>query len=135
MDFDDVLAEVGSSQGFDPIWQISFVLFTQTKLWLYRIFAALVAVPATLLWALIFALITVVYVWILAPALRLFDLGVAVARRVRNKKITNIDCSLTIFEIHITQIYVNSSKQVLSINSYKSMSRITNFQLRPYSWQ
>lgn len=82
LDFDDVLAEVGSSQGFDPIWQISFVLFTQTKLWLYRIFAALVAIPAALIWALIFALITVVYVWILAPALRLFDLGVAVARRV-----------------------------------------------------
>jgi len=52
------------------------------KLWLYRIFAALVAVPAALLWALVFSLITVVYIWILAPALRLFELGCAVARRV-----------------------------------------------------
>lgn len=82
LDFGDVLAEPASSQGFDPIWQISFVLFTQTKLWLYRIFAALIAVPASLIWALVFALITVVYIWILAPALRLFDLGVSVARRV-----------------------------------------------------
>lgn len=82
LDFDDVLAEPGSTHGLDPVWQISFVLFTHTKLWLYRIFAALVAIPAALVWALVFALITVVYVWILAPALRLFELGVAVARRV-----------------------------------------------------
>jgi len=82
LDFDDVLAEPGSTHGLDPVWQISFVIFSQTKLWLYRIFAALVAVPAALLWALVFSLITVVYVWILAPALRLFELGVAVARRV-----------------------------------------------------
>jgi len=82
LDFDDVLAEPGSTHGLDPVWQISFVIFSQTKLWLYRIFAALVAIPAALLWALVFSLITVVYVWILAPALRLFELGVAVARRV-----------------------------------------------------
>jgi len=82
LDFDDVLAEPGSTHGLDPVWQISFVIFSQTKLWLYRIFAALVAVPAALLWALVFSLITVVYVWILAPALRLFELGVAVVRRV-----------------------------------------------------
>jgi len=82
LDFDDVLAEPGSTHGLDPVWQISFVLFTQTKLWLYRIFAALVAIPAALVWALVFSLITVVYVWILAPGLRLFELGVAVARRV-----------------------------------------------------
>jgi len=82
LDFDDVLAEPGSTHGLDPVWQISFVLFSQTKLWLYRIFAALVAVPAALMWALVFSLITVLYVWILAPALRLFELGVAIARRV-----------------------------------------------------
>jgi len=82
LDFDDVLAEPGSTHGLDPVWQISFVIFSQTKLWLYRIFAALVAVPAALVWALVFSLITVVYVWILAPALRLFELVVAIMRRV-----------------------------------------------------
>jgi hypothetical protein len=82
LDFDDVLAEPAGAHGVDPIWQISFILFSQTKLWLYRIFAALLAVPAALMWALVFSLITVVYVWILAPALRLFELLAAVARRV-----------------------------------------------------
>merc|ERR1711881_399604 len=57
LDFDDVLAEPGSTHGLDPVWQISFVLFSQTKLWLYRIFAALVAIPAALMWALVFSLI------------------------------------------------------------------------------
>merc|ERR1712043_113946 len=60
LDFDDVLAEPGSTHGLDPVWQISSVLFSQTKLWLYRIFAALVAIPAALMWALVFSLITVV---------------------------------------------------------------------------
>lgn len=82
LDFDDVLAEPGSTHGLDPVWQISFVIFSQTKLWLYRIFAALLAVPAALVWALVFSLVTVVYVWILAPALRLFELVVAIMRRV-----------------------------------------------------
>ena len=87
MDFDDVLAEPAGAHGVDPIWQISFILFSQTKLWLYRIFAALLAVPAALMWALVFSLVTVVYVWILAPALRLFELLAAVGRRVRKNLI------------------------------------------------
>ena len=87
MDFDDVLAEPAGAHGVDPIWQISFILFSQTKLWLYRIFAALLAVPAALMWALVFSLVTVVYVWILAPALRLFELLAAVGRRVRKSTI------------------------------------------------
>merc|ERR1712203_775845 len=82
LDFDDVLTEPAGAHGVDPIWQISFILFSQTRLWLYRIFAALLAVPAALMWALVFSLVTVVYVWILAPALRLFELLAAVGRRV-----------------------------------------------------
>jgi len=82
VDFDEVIAEPLAAQGFDPIWRLTYVLFSQTKLWLYRIFAAVLAVPAALVWALLFSLITVVYVWVLAPVLRLFDLFVAVARRV-----------------------------------------------------
>merc|ERR1711997_757615 len=56
LDFDDVLAEPAGAHGVDPIWQISFILFSQTKLWLYRIFAALLAVPAAVMWALVLSL-------------------------------------------------------------------------------
>lgn len=82
LDFDDVLAEPAGAQGFEWVWKLAFVVFSQTKSWFYKIFAAVIAVPASLLWAIVFALITVVYIWILSPALRLFDLSLAVLRRV-----------------------------------------------------
>merc|ERR1712018_178443 len=43
LDFDDVIAEPKAAHGFDPIWRLSFILFSQTKLWTYRILAALLA--------------------------------------------------------------------------------------------
>merc|ERR1712156_42946 len=36
LDFDDVIAEPKAAHGFDPIWRLSFILFSQTKLWTYR---------------------------------------------------------------------------------------------------
>ena len=96
--FDDVLAEPQSAQGFEPIWRLTFVLFSQTKLWLYRIASALVAVPMALVWALVFALITVVHVWVVAPFLKIFDFKVAVVKRVSWQM---SDTHLSIFEIYI----------------------------------
>jgi len=82
LDFDDVLAEPAAAQGFEWVWKLAFVVFSQTKCWLYKIFSAVVAIPAALMWALVFALLTVVYIWIVSPALRLFDLTLAIVRRV-----------------------------------------------------
>merc|ERR1712113_835571 len=45
LDFSDVLAEPSSAHGFDPLWRLSFILFSQTKLWLYRIFSAILISP------------------------------------------------------------------------------------------
>jgi len=82
LDFDDVLAEPRAAQGFDWVWRLAFVVFSQTKLWIYKIFAALVAVPVSILWAVVFAAITVLYVWIIAPALRLVDLSLAIIKKI-----------------------------------------------------
>jgi len=82
LDFDDVLAEPKATQGFEWVWRLSFVLFSQTKEWLYKIFSAVLAVPFALVWALVFALISVVHIWVLTPGLRLFDLALALVRRV-----------------------------------------------------
>merc|ERR1719479_395291 len=82
LDFDDVLAEPNAAQGFEWVWKLAFVVFSQTKSWFYKLFAAVVAVPAALIWAVVFALVTVVYIWIVSPALRLFDLNLAIFRRV-----------------------------------------------------
>merc|ERR1712152_114722 len=82
LDFDDVLAEPAAAQGFEWVWKLAFVLFSQTKLWIYKILSAVVAIPLALIWALVFALLTVVHVWILSPALRLLDLILAVVKKV-----------------------------------------------------
>eukprot|EP00092_Neocalanus_flemingeri_P033828 GFUD01036786.1.p1 GENE.GFUD01036786.1~~GFUD01036786.1.p1 ORF type:complete len:215 (-),score=72.13 GFUD01036786.1:88-732(-) len=82
LDFDDVLAEPSSAHGFDPIWRLSFVLFSQTKLWIYRIISAIVAVPLSIIWAVIFSLLSVVYVWIVRPILRIVELFLAVFKRL-----------------------------------------------------
>merc|ERR1712110_909967 len=82
LDFDDVLAEPAAAQGFEWVWKLAFVVFSQTKSWFYKLFSAIVAIPAALMWAIVFALVTVVYIWIISPALRLFDLSLAIFRRV-----------------------------------------------------
>merc|ERR1712083_654760 len=55
LDFDDVIAEPKAAHGFDPVWRLSFILFSQTKLWTYRILAALLAAPLSILWGLLSA--------------------------------------------------------------------------------
>jgi len=82
--FDDVLAEPDTAQGFDAVWKLAYVVFTQTKLWLYRLFAAVVAIPAAIFWGVVFSFVTVFYVWCCSPALRLFEFGIYCFRRVWN---------------------------------------------------
>merc|ERR1712123_247260 len=82
LDFDDVLAEPSAAHGFDPIWRLSFVLFSQTKLWIYRIISAIIAIPLTILWAVIFSILSVIYVWVVRPIIRIVELLLAVFKRV-----------------------------------------------------
>merc|ERR1712244_69758 len=82
--FNDVLAEPDTAQGFDAVWKLAYVVFTQTKLWLYRLVGAAVAIPAAIFWGVVFSMVTVFYVWCCSPALRLFDFGIYCFRRVWN---------------------------------------------------
>ena len=77
-----MLAEPASAHGFDPLWRLSFILFSQTKLWLYRILSALLVLPLSVLWAVIFALATIFYVWVLRPVIKIFEVMFAVFKRV-----------------------------------------------------
>merc|ERR1711956_115467 len=70
LDFDDVIAEPKAAHGFDPVWRLSFILFSQTKLWTYRILAALLAAPLSILW-----------VWIIRPVMRIVETVLAIFRR------------------------------------------------------
>merc|ERR1711994_1050496 len=81
LDFDDVIAEPKAAHGFDPIWRLSFILFSQTKLWTYRILAALLAAPLSILWGLLFSLLSVLCVWIIRPVMRIVETLLAIFRR------------------------------------------------------
>merc|ERR1712014_428935 len=82
LDFTDVLAEPSSAHGFDPLWRLSFILFSNTKLWLYRLVSALLVLPLSVLWAVIFALFTILYVWVVRPVIKLLEVMFAVVKRV-----------------------------------------------------
>merc|ERR1711981_1489646 len=81
LDFDDVIAEPKAAHGFDPIWRLSFILFSQTKLWTYRVLAALLAAPLSILWGLLFSILSVLYVWIIRPVMRILETVLAIFRR------------------------------------------------------
>merc|ERR1712184_170294 len=81
LDFDDVIAEPKAAHGFDPVWRLSFILFSQTKLWTYRILAALLAAPLSILWGLLFSLLSVLYVWLIRPVMRIVETVLAIFRR------------------------------------------------------
>merc|ERR1712008_184966 len=81
LDFDDVIAEPKAAHGFDPVWRLSFILFSQTKLWTYRILAALLAAPLSILWGLLFSILSVLYVWIIRPVMRIVETVLAIFRR------------------------------------------------------
>merc|ERR1711920_1000145 len=66
---------------FDPVWRLSFILFSQTKLWTYRILAAVLAAPLSILWGLLFSLLSVLYVWLLRPVMRIVETLLAIFRR------------------------------------------------------
>lgn len=81
LDFDSVLAEPAATHGLDPVWRLNYVLFTQTKLWIYRILAAIISVPLAILWGAVFSLLTLLYVWLVSPLLRLLELVFSIFKK------------------------------------------------------
>ncbi|KAH7986491.1 hypothetical protein HPB51_026657 [Rhipicephalus microplus] len=80
--FEDVLAEPDASHGFDGAWKLTYLVFSTTRLWCYRLLAALLALPCGLTWGLLFSLLSLVHVWLLTPALRVLDVFLHVVHRV-----------------------------------------------------
>merc|ERR1712088_363059 len=81
LDFDNVLAEPSTAHGFDPIWRLAFIIFTNTKLWIYKIVASIIAVPMAILWGLIFSILTIIYIWVVRPVLRIVEIILAIFKR------------------------------------------------------
>ena len=88
--FDDVLAEPAHSQGIEGVWRLAFLVFGGAKLWVYRIVAAVVALPLALLWGAVFGFVTVFHVWFGAPAIRLLEFVFYVVRRVSRQDLSSL---------------------------------------------
>ncbi|XP_064632087.1 caveolin-3-like [Lineus longissimus] len=68
--FEDVIAEPEGSHSFRSVWLVSFTIFTESKVWCYRILSAVCAVPCALYWGCVFACFTFTQVWYLVPCLK-----------------------------------------------------------------
>ncbi|XP_037070581.1 caveolin-3-like [Pollicipes pollicipes] len=82
VDFSHVLAEPTSTHGFDPLWRLSALTFRGTHRWLYRLLAAVVALPLSVAWGAAFALISLVSIWAVTPALRIIKLLLSITRQI-----------------------------------------------------
>lgn len=80
--FEDVLAEPDASHGFDGAWKLTYLVFSTTRLWCYRLLSALLALPCGLTWGLLFSLLSLLHVWFFTPVLSIFDVLLHVVRRV-----------------------------------------------------
>lgn len=84
VNFEDIIGEPDAAQGFDGAYRLAFGLFSFVRFWVYRLLAVLLAVPLALLWAVVFALLTLVSVWLLTPAFRVLDIAFYFVHRFWN---------------------------------------------------
>jgi len=80
--FEDVLAEPDGGHSFEGVWRMAYVVFTGTKFWLYRLLAALCALPCALCWGINFACLSFCHIWAITPFLRVFDLFFYFIKRI-----------------------------------------------------
>ncbi|EEC07130.1 caveolin, putative, partial [Ixodes scapularis] len=79
--FEDVLAEPDASHGFDGAWKLTYLVFSTTRLWCYRLLSALLALPCGFTWGLLFSILSLLHVWLFTPLLRIFDVLLHVLHR------------------------------------------------------
>ncbi|KAK2718986.1 caveolin-1-like [Artemia franciscana] len=82
INFEDVIAEPDAAQGIEAIWRGVFLIFTGVRFWAYRLLALFLAIPIAFVWAIVFTLITFVYIWVATPFLKVFDILLNIIRRV-----------------------------------------------------
>ncbi|XP_067127024.1 caveolin-1-like [Centruroides vittatus] len=80
--FEDVLAESDAAHSFNGSWKSSYIVFTGTKHWVYRVLTALISIPFALVWGLIFSILTLIHVWLITPMLQVLELVFFPLRKV-----------------------------------------------------
>lgn len=82
VNFEDIIGEPDAAQGWDGPYSTAFGTFQFVRFWLYRILMVILSVPFALLWAVVFALLSLLSVWILTPAFRVLDILLYFVHRV-----------------------------------------------------
>jgi len=73
--FEDIIAEPEeTSFSFDGVWLLSYKVFTNTKLWTYRIVTLLCAIPASFCWGVYFACLAFCTIWCWIPGLKTYEI-------------------------------------------------------------
>ncbi|KAJ8370494.1 hypothetical protein SKAU_G00105220 [Synaphobranchus kaupii] len=73
--FEDVIAEPQSVRSTDKVWVCSHTLFEVSRVWLYRIFTTILAVPVSLISGILFAVLTCLHIWLLMPCVQILLLN------------------------------------------------------------
>ncbi|CAJ0941454.1 unnamed protein product [Ranitomeya imitator] len=81
LDFEDVIAEPYGTHSFDGVWKASYATFTVTKYWCYRLLSALVGIPLSILWGVLFALVSFCHIWAVVPCVKSYLIEIQCAGR------------------------------------------------------
>ncbi|KAK0398310.1 hypothetical protein QR680_002529 [Steinernema hermaphroditum] len=73
INFEDVFGEPDAVHSFDCVWRLTNKVFVASRLFFYRLFSLIVAIPAAILFAFLFAVVHVFSVFCCTPAGRLLS--------------------------------------------------------------
>ncbi|XP_033118625.1 caveolin-3-like isoform X2 [Anneissia japonica] len=72
--FEEVFAEPNGMHSFDMVWEYSFLTFSSSKLWCYKIITAFCSLPFSLCWGIQFACLTFCHIWYVMPCLKMWNI-------------------------------------------------------------
>ncbi|XP_049445432.1 caveolin-2 [Epinephelus fuscoguttatus] len=82
--FEDVIAEPVSVRSGDRVWIWSNALFEVSRVWVYRIFTVLLAIPVSIIAGLLFAILSCLHIWMVGPCSQCIQIGIRWLQRMWN---------------------------------------------------
>lgn len=81
--FHDVFGEPDETVfSFDFIWRWAFKLFTNVKLWCYRITSLICGLPLAIYWGIYFAILSFCAIWCCEPYMKAYSIELRCIRRI-----------------------------------------------------
>ncbi|XP_060562102.1 caveolin-3-like [Ruditapes philippinarum] len=83
--FHDVFGEPDETVfSFDFVWRFAFKLFTNVKLWCYRIVSLICGLPLAIFWGIYFAMLSFCAIWCCEPYMKAYAIELGCIRRLFN---------------------------------------------------